>query len=73
MYIEKNKVALEEFKQSFPDINTAFEMKPRDASNYLFTILKYVCADCGKNRVTARNLQFNNYRPDTKCWDCQQN
>lgn len=71
-YTNHNKEVLEQFKQTYPDLSTAFEMNPRDASNYLFSILKYVCVGCGKNKVTASNLKFNSYRPDTKCWDCQQ-
>ena len=72
-YLEQNKNALIHFKT---DMNTmymrdAFEQSPNEAINYLRTICKFVCANCGKPRITTPILKFYNYEADALCYDCQ--
>jgi len=68
-HIEKNKEALEKFKETYPNIRDAFYNKTDAAINYL-RLLGFSCAACG-GHITTGNLKYNNYLPDTKCYKCQ--
>lgn len=70
-YLDQNKTALSKFKETYKDIRGAFDTNSRDANNYLFSILKYVCSECGKNNITANILNFFGYEANAKCWECQ--
>lgn len=67
--IEKNKQALDKFKETYPDVQWIFEQDPTTAINYL-RLLGFRCASCG-GLLTSGNVEFFNYSKDTLCFTCQ--
>ena len=69
-YLEKNVYALEELAVTYPNIREAFEDDPNGAINYL-RLLGFVCAKCGKNRITQPIMKFFHYEAHAECYECQ--
>ena len=62
-----NKEALDQAKLTFkPQLH---EVEPTQLIAYLRDLYNFKCVDC-HGRVTSRNLEFSNFLPDTRCYDC---
>lgn len=70
-YLEANKTALDKFSKDMGDVRERLDRDPSLIS-YIRT-LGYVCASCGKNAITLPILEYFNFRPDARCYECQRN
>lgn len=70
-YFSQNVKALEKFTQDVGNPRDEFDKDVRESINYLRSICHFVCALCGKSKITEPILKYFNYQADALCYDCQ--
>jgi hypothetical protein len=70
-YFSQNLKALEKFSEDIGKVRDEFDKDPREAIAYLRSICRFVCAYCGKPKITEPILKYFNFEADALCYDCQ--
>lgn len=70
-YIGQNNKALHKFTEDMGNVKDEFFKDPGESISYLRSVCKFVCAHCGKSKITEPILNYFNYQPEALCYDCQ--